>query len=149
MFGRSAQLCGRPMTRSQGAGPSRQMTWAQLCGRPMTRSQGAGPSRQMTWAQLCGRPMTRSQGDRALGSTGIRDMSAYAQAHIAATWKSAAWERSGVSSKPTLRLRRKPHNSQACLTNSVRGVSGEFQLSLGSLRKGHGPLLKPVYQKLT
>ena len=40
-------------------------------------------------------------------------------------------------------------DSQACLTNSVRGVSGEFQLSLGSLRKGHGPLLKPVYQNLS
>ena len=89
-----AQLSGRPMTRAQGAGLSRQTTWAQLWGRPMTRSQGAGPSRQMTWAQLWGRPMTRSQGAPQ----------AYAQAHIAATWKSVAWECSGVSSKPTLRL---------------------------------------------
>ena len=141
-LGRRAQLCGRPMTRAQahvaaegsgrsfvddlGAGRRAQ----DLCGgRLRARAQGAGPSRRKAEGEGGGR-RTFAANDlgAALGTT-CREAhvapQAYAQAHIAATWNSAAWECSGVSSKPTLRLRRLTSMSYKFCPRSLRGVSAQ------------------------
>ena len=73
----------------------------------------------MTWAQLWGRLGRRTFAAEGRGR-GRRTFAANDLGAALGTWKSAAWECSGVSSKPTLRLRRKPHKSQACAQAHVR-----------------------------
>ena len=119
MFECRAQLCGRLGRRAQD-----------LCGgRLRARAQDAGPSRRKAEGEGAGR-RTFAANDlgAALGTT-CREAhvapQAYAQAHIAATWNSAAWECSGVSSKPTLRLRRLTSMSYKFCPRSLRGVSAQ------------------------